>query len=54
MYTDTTKFIGEGLTYDDVLLVPSYSEILPREVTVATRFSRNIKLNMPRPTRFAR
>ena len=47
MYTDTTKFIGEGLTYDDVLLVPSYSEILPREVTVATRFSRNIKLNMP-------
>ena len=47
MYTDTTKFIGEGLTYDDVLLVPSYSEILPREVTVATRFSRNIKLNIP-------
>ena len=47
MYTDTTKFVGEGLTYDDVLLVPSYSEILPREVTVATRFSRNIKLNMP-------
>ena len=47
MYTDTTKFIGEGLTYDDVLLVPSYSEILPREVTVATRFSKNIKLNMP-------
>ena len=47
MYTDTTKFIGEGLTYDDVLLVPSYSEILPREVTVASRFSRNIKLNTP-------
>ena len=47
MYTDTTKFIGEGLTYDDVLLVPSYSAILPSEVTVATRFSRNIRLNMP-------
>ena len=47
MYTDTTKFIGEGLTYDDVLLVPSYSEIIPREVTVETRFSRHISLNMP-------
>lgn len=47
MYTDTTKFIGEGLTYDDVLLVPAYSEILPREVTVASRFSKNIALNTP-------
>ncbi|MBR6441874.1 MAG: IMP dehydrogenase, partial [Bacteroidales bacterium] len=47
MFTDTTKFIGEGLTYDDVLLVPSYSEIIPREVSVATRFSRHISLNMP-------
>lgn len=47
MYTDTTKFIGEGLTYDDVLLVPSYSEILPREVEVSTRFSRNIGLGIP-------
>lgn len=47
MYTDTTKFIGEGLTYDDVLLVPSYSEILPHEVTVASRFSKNIKMNIP-------
>ncbi|MBP5536020.1 MAG: IMP dehydrogenase [Bacteroidales bacterium] len=47
MYTDTSKFIGEGLTYDDVLLVPSYSEIIPREVSVATRFSKHINLNMP-------
>ncbi|MBR6898904.1 MAG: IMP dehydrogenase, partial [Bacteroidales bacterium] len=47
MYTDTSKFIGEGLTYDDVLLVPAYSEILPREVTVASRFSKNITLNTP-------
>ena len=47
MYTDTTKFIGEGLTYDDVLLVPAYSEVLPREVTVASRFSKNIMLNTP-------
>lgn len=47
MYTDTTKFIGEGLTYDDVLLVPSFSDVLPREVKVSSRFSRNITLNIP-------
>ena len=37
----------EGLTFDDVLLVPAYSEVLPREVDIRTRFSRNIKLNIP-------
>ena len=37
----------EGLTFDDVLLVPAYSEVLPREVNIQTRFSRNIKLNIP-------
>lgn len=37
----------EGLTFDDVLLVPAYSEVLPREVRIGTRFSRNIKLNIP-------
>ena len=37
----------EGLTFDDVLLVPAYSEVLPREVDVKTRFSRNIALNIP-------
>ncbi|MDE7304734.1 MAG: IMP dehydrogenase [Alistipes sp.] len=37
----------EGLTFDDVLLVPAYSEVLPREVSLETRFSRNIKLNIP-------
>lgn len=37
----------EGLTFDDVLLVPAYSEVLPREVSVQTRFSRNIQLNIP-------
>ena len=42
-----TKFIGEGLTYDDVLLVPAYSEILPRDVSLKSRFSRNIELNTP-------
>ena len=41
------KIIGEGLTYDDVLLVPAYSEVLPREVSLVTRFSRNITLNVP-------
>lgn len=43
----STKFIGEGLTYDDVLLVPRYSEILPREVDVSSWFTRKIKLNVP-------
>ena len=37
----------EGLTFDDVLLIPAYSEVLPREVNVQTRFSRNISLNIP-------
>ena len=41
------KFIGEGLTYDDVLLVPAYSEILPHQVSLSTHFSRNIKINTP-------
>lgn len=41
------KFVGEGLTYDDVLLVPAYSEVLPRDVDLSTYFSRNIKLNIP-------
>ena len=47
MLNNPDKFFGEGLTYDDVLLMPSYSEILPREVDVSTYFSRNIKLNIP-------
>lgn len=41
------KFVGEGLTYDDVLLIPAYSEVLPREVSVRSKFSRNIVLNTP-------
>ena len=41
------KILAEGLTYDDVLVVPSYSEILPKEVTTETYFSKNIKLNIP-------
>ena len=43
----TDKFIGEGLTYDDVLLIPAYSEILPRDVKITSKFSRNITLNTP-------
>jgi IMP dehydrogenase len=39
--------IKEGLTFDDVLLVPAYSEILPNEVDTSTQFSRNIRLNIP-------
>lgn len=42
-----SKFLAEGLTYDDVLLVPAYSEVLPREVSIATKFSRNIIINTP-------
>lgn len=41
------KFAPEGLTYDDVLLVPGYSEVLPREVNISSYFTKNIKLNTP-------
>lgn len=47
MALDSTKFLFEALTYDDVLLVPAYSEVLPRETDTTTRLSRNIKLNIP-------
>ena len=43
----TPKILLEGLTYDDVLLVPAYSEVLPREVSIQTRFTRNITINTP-------
>ena len=42
---DKVRF--EGLTFDDVLLLPAYSEVLPRDVKLTTRFSRNITLNIP-------
>ncbi|MGN1236924.1 MAG: IMP dehydrogenase [Bacteroidaceae bacterium] len=41
------KVVSDGLTYDDVLLIPAYSEVLPRMVQLGTRFSRNITLNIP-------
>ncbi len=47
MTAHDNKILGEGLTYDDVLLVPAYSEVLPREVSIETKFSRNITLNVP-------
>ncbi|MEM7087846.1 MAG: IMP dehydrogenase [Bacteroidota bacterium] len=47
MTAHENKILGEGLTYDDVLLVPAYSEVLPREVSIKTQFTRNITLNVP-------
>ena len=47
MPLSSEKVIGEYLTYDDVLLVPAYSEILPRDVRISSRFTRNILLNTP-------
>ena len=44
---NTPKILLEGLTYDDVLLVPAYSEVLPREVSIQTKFTRNITINSP-------
>ncbi|MFZ9814332.1 MAG: IMP dehydrogenase, partial [Candidatus Kapaibacteriota bacterium] len=41
------KIISEGITFDDVLLVPRYSEVLPRETSLKTRITRNITLNIP-------
>lgn len=47
MMTDSSKFLYEALTYDDVLLVPSYSEILPRNTNTTTQLTKNIRLNVP-------
>lgn len=47
MQAHQNKILGEGLTYDDVLLIPAFSEVLPREVSIQTKFSRNITINVP-------
>ncbi|GAA3567846.1 IMP dehydrogenase [Snuella lapsa] len=47
MTAHQNKIVGEGLTYDDVLLVPAFSEVLPREVSIKTKFTRNISINVP-------
>ena len=47
MSFETEKLKGEGLTFDDVLLIPAYSEVLPKDVDISSYFSKNIKLNTP-------
>jgi len=47
MATNPTKFVPIGLTYDDVLLVPAFSRVLPNQVNIQSRFTRNISLNVP-------
>lgn len=47
MASEYNKIVGEGLTYDDVLLIPAFSEVLPRDVNIQTKFSRNISINVP-------
>ncbi len=45
--TDRPKFLGNSLTFDDVLLVPAYSEVLPRDADISTQFTKGIRLNAP-------
>ncbi len=47
MHPDPSKFVAEGLTYDDVLLIPAYSEVLPRDVDTSTFLTKTIRLNVP-------
>ncbi|AUC75873.1 IMP dehydrogenase [Olleya sp. Bg11-27] len=47
MTAHENKIVGEGLTYDDVLLVPAFSDVLPREVNIQSKFTRNITINVP-------
>lgn len=47
MFSSENKFISEGLTFDDVLVLPGYSEVLPRETNTATQLTKNLRLNVP-------
>ncbi len=47
MELSKSKFAGEGLTFDDVLVIPAYSEVLPQQVNVSSRFTSKIKINVP-------
>lgn len=47
MQSDPSKFVAEGLTYDDVLLIPAYSEVLPRDVDTSSFLTKKIRLNVP-------
>ena len=44
---NSKRFFGEGLTFDDVLLMPAYSQVLPRDVNISTRLTKKITLNIP-------
>jgi len=46
-YSEKDKFFQEGLTFDDVLLVPAYSEVLPREVNISSKLTRDLRINVP-------
>ena len=46
-FNSSNHFLGEGLTFDDVLLVPQYSEVLPRETSTISKVTRNIQINVP-------
>ena len=45
--TNNSKFFGEGLTFDDVLLMPAYSQVLPREVNIQSQLTKSLTLNVP-------
>ncbi|MGN6194129.1 MAG: IMP dehydrogenase [Ginsengibacter sp.] len=45
--TPSKKIFGEGLTFDDVLLIPAYSDVLPRDVNTSTKLTKNISINIP-------
>jgi IMP dehydrogenase len=47
MENQSAKFLGESLTFDDLLVVPAYSEVLPREVDISTQLTRNLRINVP-------
>ena len=47
MQSYNSKFVAEGLTYDDVLLLPAYSEVLPRDVDTGSFLTKKIRLNIP-------
>ena len=44
---NSSKFFGEGLTFDDVLLMPGFSQVLPRDVEIKTKLTKDITLNVP-------
>ncbi|MCZ2460791.1 MAG: IMP dehydrogenase [Chitinophagales bacterium] len=46
-FSENNKFFGEGLTFDDVLLLPGYSQVLPRDVNITTKLTKDIMLNVP-------